>query len=98
MELAAEPFDRSGFQTSFLATQREFNVINIMTAEQTTLRMVLATISKMGAQLLFPILAVHVNETYITRKRGIALGLCTTFSRFGAITAPTLVNLVSLAE
>lgn len=65
------------------------------TSDQGTMRAILGTISKTGVQLLFIVLSVHVNECYITRKRGVALGICTTLSRLGAIIAPTLKSLVS---
>ena len=51
-------------------------------------QLVLATFAKMGVQVGFSVLGVHVNEIYPTRVRGIALGTCITISRIGAILSP----------
>ncbi|XP_003747027.1 solute carrier family 22 member 5 [Galendromus occidentalis] len=51
-------------------------------------QLLLATIAKMGVQVDYSVLGVHVNEIYPTRVRGIALGSCVTISRLGAILSP----------
>ncbi|XP_003745165.1 solute carrier family 22 member 5-like [Galendromus occidentalis] len=52
----------------------------------------LAALAKMGAQVGFAVLGVHVNEIYPTRVRGIALGTGITLSRVGAIISPFAMN------
>ena len=67
----------------------------MVSIEQTILRVILGSIAKAIVDALNSTLGVHVNESYITRERGTALGLSKTISRIGSVIPPYLKNLVS---
>ncbi|OQR72597.1 solute carrier family 22 member 5-like [Tropilaelaps mercedesae] len=51
-------------------------------------RGIVASLAKLGVQLIFSLLCVHITECYPTPVRAVALGSSLMASRFGAIVAP----------
>lgn len=51
-------------------------------------QLLLASLAKTGVQVGSSVLAIHINEIYPTRMRGLALGTCVTASRIGSILSP----------
>ena len=59
------------------------------------LRLVLASIGKMGASAAFAIVFVYSAELFPTPVRNSAIGLCSTLARIGALLAPVIAGLDS---
>lgn len=60
-------------------------------------RMTLALVGKMGASAAFAVVFVYTCELFHTPVRNSAMGACSTLARLGALLAPTIADLDSVA-
>jgi len=60
-------------------------------------RMTLALVGKMGASAAFAVVFVYTCELFHTPVRNSAMGMCSTLARLGALLAPTIADLDTVA-
>jgi len=61
------------------------------------IRMSMALVGKMGASAAFAVVFVYTCELFHTPVRNSAMGACSTLARFGALLAPTVADLDTVA-